>query len=142
MSQVNVDSLRPFLEKWGEEPWTPEIVREGGVLETDLLDPDVTYEDTILPDHAGEAYRGHEGVLRATERWIEGSEWVLVELEEIVIAGDRLVSVHRVRSRARHTGIEFETPLAYIWTFRDGKIIHFESHLDPEQAVATARLRG
>ena len=109
-------------------------------MDMHLLDPDIAYEDTVLPDHAGEAYRGHEGVGRAAERWVEGSEWLLVELEQIVGAGDRLVSIHRVRSKARHTGIEFDTPLAYVWTFREGKVIHFRSFLDPEQAIAAADL--
>jgi len=111
-------------------------------MDMSLLDPDVVYEDMNLPDHAGEAYRGHEGVTRAAERWVEGSEWLLVELEQIVGTGDRLVSVHRARSKARHTGIEFETPLAYAWTFRDGKVIHFQSFLDTGQALEAAGLRG
>ncbi len=141
MSQENAENLRAFLETWSREPWTPEAWQRGGVIDMSLLDPDITYEDTILPDHAGEAYRGHEGVIRAAERWIEGSEWLLVELEQIVGTGDRLVSVHQARSKARHTGIEFETPLAYAWTFRDGKVIHFQSFLDPGQALEAAGLR-
>jgi len=106
-----------------------------------LFDPDVVYEDATLPDHVGEAYRGHEGVVRAAQRWVESSEWLLVELEQIVGAGERLVSIHRLRSKARHTGIEFETPLAYLWTFRDGKVIHFRSYLDPEEAIEAAGLQ-
>ncbi len=86
-----------------------------------LLDPDVAYEDTA-------------------ERWIEGSEWLLVELERIVGVGDRLVSIHRARSKARHTGIEFETPVAYLWTFRDGMVIHVKSFLEPDQAIEAAGL--
>lgn len=52
--------------------------------------------------------------------------------------GDRLVSVHRMRSKARYTGIEFDSPGARIWTFRDGRVIHFKSFLDPEEAIAAA----
>ena len=46
-----------------------------------------------------------------------------------------------MRSRARHTGIEFDTPLAYVWTFRDDKVIHFRSFLDPEEAIEAAGLQ-
>ncbi len=105
-----------------------------------FLDPDVVYEDTTLPDHIGESYRGHEGVARAAKRWVEGSEWLLVELEQIVGEGDRLVSVHRTRSKARYTGIELEGPVAYVWTFRDGKIIHFRSFRDPDEALEAVGL--
>jgi ketosteroid isomerase-like protein len=140
MTPENVENLRAFLETWSQEAWTLEAWQRGEVIDMSLFDPDIAYEDTVLPDHAGEAYRGHEGVVRAAERWVEGSEWLLVELEQIVGAGDRLVSIHRARSKARHTGIEFDTPLAYVWTFRDGKVIHFKSFLDPEQAIEAAGL--
>ena len=110
-------------------------------MDMSFLDPEVTYEDSNLPDHVGEAYRGHEGIVRAAERWIEPFEWLLIELEQIVDAGDRLVSIHRARSKARYTGIEFNAFVAYVWTFRDGKVIHFRSFLDPDQAIAAADLR-
>jgi ketosteroid isomerase-like protein len=140
MPPDNVESLRAFLGTWSRQEWTLEAWQRGEVIDMHLFDPDVVYEDTVLPDHVGEAYRGHEGVVRAAERWIEGSEWLLVELEQIVGTGDRLVSIHRLRSKARHSGIEFDTPLAYVWTFRNGKIIHFRSFLDPERAIAAADL--
>jgi ketosteroid isomerase-like protein len=50
---------------------------------------------------------------------------------------------HRPRgeeSKARHTGIEFDSPLAYAWTLRDGKIVHFQSFLEPEDALEAAGL--
>ena len=103
MSQENVERLRAFWESW-----TPENT------DLSLLDPEVTYEDGTLPDHIGETYRGHEGVARATERWIEPFDSLTIELERIVGAGDRLVSIHQARAKARHTGIEFEGPLAYL----------------------------
>jgi ketosteroid isomerase-like protein len=141
MSQENVESLRALLEPWGREPWTLEAWERGGVVDLALLDLDVVYEDGTLPDHIGEMYRGHEGIARAAKRWVEPNEWLLVELNQIVGHGERLVSIHRVRSKARHTGIEFDAPMAYIWTFRDGKIIHFQSFREPDDALEAAGLR-
>jgi ketosteroid isomerase-like protein len=106
-----------------------------------LLDAEVTYKDTNLPDHAGETYRGREGVIRATERWAEPYEELTGELEQIVGAGDRLVSIHRVRAKTRHTGIEFEASVAYLWIFRGGKVIHFRSFGSPQEALEAAGLR-
>jgi ketosteroid isomerase-like protein len=130
----NAENLRKFLDAWGEEPWTLEAWERGDVIEMSFFDPDVVYEDAILPDHGSEAYHGHEGVVRAAKRWIEGSEWLRVELEQISGEGDRLVSIQLARSKARHTGIEFEVRFAYDWTFRDGKVIHFKSFV-PEGTV-------
>jgi ketosteroid isomerase-like protein len=141
MSQENEENLRAFWETWTLITWTQEAWRRREI-DMSLFDPDVIYEDTTLPDHVGETYRGHEGVVRATERWIEPYEGMRIELEQIVDAGDRLVSIHRARARARHTGIEFDGLLAYLWTFRDGKVIHFRSFRDPEQAMEAAGRRG
>ena len=135
MSQENVENLRADLEAWDLEAW------KRGEADVSLLDPEVTYEDTILPDHVGETYRGHEGVIRATERWIEPYEDLAIELERIVGTGDRLVSIHRFRARARHTGIEFvDLPVAYLWEFRDGKVIHFRSYRSAEETLEAAGL--
>ena len=106
-----------------------------------LLDPEVTYEDTTLPDHVGETYRGHDGVARATARWTEAYERLTIQLERILGSGDRLVSIHTVRGRARHSGIEAEGPVAYVWTFRNGKVIHFQSYRDPNEALDAVGLR-
>ena len=119
----------------------PLIDRNSG--EADLVshfDPEITYEDTALPDHAGETYRGVDGVIRATERWVEPFEEMTIDLERIVGTGDRLVSIHRWRARARSTGIAFDEPLAIVWTFRRGKVIHFRSFRDPDQALEAAGL--
>ena len=129
MSQENIENLRVFWEKWNR-----------GEADFSLLDPEVVYEDSNLPDHAGEAYRGHEGVARATERWLEPFEGLTAELVRIVGSGDRLVSIHDVKATARHTGIEIEGPLAYSYEFRNGKIIHFRSFRDPDQALEAAGL--
>ncbi len=146
MSQENLENLRAFLKSWSRAEWTPEAWERGEIIDMSLLDPEVVYEDTILPDHIGERYRGHEGVERATKRWIDPQEWMLIELEQIIEVGDQIISVHHIRQKARHTGIEFNTrdggvpPLAYLWTFRNGKVIHFKSFPGQEQALEAAGL--
>ncbi len=140
MSQENVEALRLFLDTWSREPWTWEAWQRGEVWDMSFLDPQVTYEDTILPDHIGEEYRGHEGVLRAVEAWFEPLDWVQIELDRVIDADARLVSIHRARSKARHTGIEFKTPLTYLWTFQNGKVTHFRAFMSPGEALEAAGL--
>ena len=125
----NVETLQALFEDWARQPWTPEEWEGGPVIDMSFFDPEVVYEDTILPDHGAEAYHGHEGVIRAARRWIEGSEWLRIELEEIGGDGDHLFSIQVVRSRARHSGIELPVRFAYDWTFRDGKVVHFKSSI-------------
>jgi ketosteroid isomerase-like protein len=135
MSEENGERLRAWLESWDTEAW-----KQGSFADEEgLLDPEVVYEDQNLPDHVGEAYRGPEGVARAARRWTEGQE-LRIDLLEIIGSGDHLVSVHQVRSRADHSGIEFDAPVAYAWTFRDGKVIHFKSFRDTGEALEAAGL--
>jgi len=138
MSKENVERLRGRLETWDPvadiEAW-----RQGRTtVDVSFLDPDVVYEDGVLPDQTRET--GYEGVARATARWLEPFESVTIEFDRIVGDGDRVVSIHRAQMRARHTGIDFDTPLAYLWTFRDGRVVHFKSYLDPAEALAAAGL--
>ena len=81
--------------------------------------PDVVYEDDAMPDH----------VLTA-------------KLDRIVGTGDRLVSIHRLRAKARHTGIDFDEPIAYLWTFREARVVHLRGFRDPDRALADLGLKG
>jgi ketosteroid isomerase-like protein len=142
MSEENVRNLRGYLETWDPKGDLEALHRgEVDMSLMSLIDPQVAYEDTVLPDHVGETYHGFDGMVRATEQWLEPFESVKVELERILDTGDRLVSIHRMQMKARHTGIEFESPLAYLWTFRDGKVIHIKSYLNPTEALEAVGLR-
>jgi len=143
MSDANVENLRVMLAVLA--PDTIQALLEAwrrGDVDLALLDPEVTYEDYDLPDHAGEIYHGPVGVLEAMESWSEPYEEMTNELQRIVGSGDCLVAIHRFRARARHTGIEFDQPTAYVYTFRDGKIIRIQGFWDPAEALAVAGLEG
>ena len=134
-----MDSLRRFLESWdpaGElDSWKRGVVPE-------LFDPDLAYEDTILPDHAGETYHGVEGLIRATQRWIEPFDSVSQELLRIQGTGGVRVSIHRIRMHAHHTGLVFETDVAYLWELRNGKVVRLKTFSDADEAIAAAGLQG
>ena len=140
MSQENVTRLRRFLEGWDPKSDLEGWKRGEYSFDPAFLDPELEYEDTVLPDHVGEVYRGYEGVARATERWLEPFESLAVVLERIVGNGDRLVSIHRWRAKAQHTGIELEGSLSYVWTFTEGRVTHFKSYWEAADALEAARL--
>jgi ketosteroid isomerase-like protein len=130
MSEENAENLRRAWNIW----------MTGDLADLSLVDPEVVYEDTILPDHGNESYRGHEGVRRAWTRWIEPWESFQTELEWARDAGDEVVSSHRARVRGKASGIETEIRYAYVWRFRDGKIIHLKSYAHPDEALEAAGL--
>ena len=107
-----------------------------------LVDPEAVYEDAVLPDHAGEEYRGVDAWVRAAEAWLEPCEWMVVDLEQLVDAEDRVVALHRARMKMRHTGLEFEMPVAYVHTLKDGRIVHARAFRDHGEALASVGLAG
>jgi ketosteroid isomerase-like protein len=144
MSQENVEKVRAFLATWDGEMLRPESHPFQRIFSMEvtvaLYAPDAVYEDAVLPDHVGESYRGLDGFVRAAEAWIEPLEWLLVELDQIIDADERVVSLHRARLKMRHTEIEFESPLAYIFTFQDGKVVHHRAFVDHAEALKAVGL--
>ena len=133
MSQQNVENVRAFFQTW--DPW--EWARGEGMA---LFDPALVYEGDFLPDHAGESYRGYDGLARATRQWLEPVEEVTVELERIIGAGDDLVSVQRASGRMRHTGIYLEQVYTWLWRFRGGKVTYLKTFGDAQEALKAAGL--
>jgi len=140
----NVESLRALTAQMGHAQSLQELAdawRRGEVDLSPLVAPEVIYEDHAMPDHVGETYRGHEGIIRALESLSQPFEDLTLKLVRIVGSGDRLVSIHRLRAKAGHTGIAFDQPIAYVWTFRDGKVVHLRGFRDPGEALETAGLK-
>jgi ketosteroid isomerase-like protein len=140
MSEENLERLRVFWESNLEDIRAFVDAAKQGAVDVSLFDPEVVYEDANLPDHIGESYRGYEGVVRAGERWVEAFGELTVKLERIVGSGDHLVSIHSLHSKALSSGIEFDAPIAYAWTFRDGRVIHFQSFRTEAEALEAAGL--
>src|SRR5690349_19793654 len=129
MSQENVERLRAVWDAWNR-----------GELDLSMLDPEVVYEDTVLPDSAGETYRGPEGVVKGWTRWTEAWEEFTTEVDQIFDAGEQLVSIHTVHLQGKHSGASMTFRYAYLYTLRDGKAIQIRSYSNPADALEAAGL--
>jgi len=134
MSQENVEIVRA----WVEDVLRGDIADLGDLS---FLDPEIVYEDEILPDHVGETYRGRDGFRKAWARAIEPWESLEARLEWTRDAGDEVVSCHWSRMRGKASGIEAEIRYAYVWRFGDGKVVYCKSYADPAEALTAAGLR-
>jgi ketosteroid isomerase-like protein len=132
VSEQDVERLEAWLKTWDLHALV------AGEVDYSLVDPDVIYEDAVLPDHAGEAYRGYEGMTHAARTWLGPFDEFSVELERVFSAGEDIVSLHRFRGRFRHTGMEFESPVAWRYTFRNGRIIRWRAYISAEDAIEAA----
>jgi len=107
-----------------------------------LIAPDYVYEDDFLPDHVGETYHGIDGLRRAWSAYAEPFEEMTYDLERVVGSRERFVSIHRVRAKARYSGIVQDFRVSYIWTYRGGRCIHTRAFRSADEALKAAGLEG
>jgi ketosteroid isomerase-like protein len=120
VSQQNVDSIRDAyaaLNRGDAGPYF-ELFDEQGEF----------CEPASLP--YGGTHHGHDGLQQLMgaidELWGETQ----YHIDELLDAGEIVVVVGRVQSRARRTGHEIDEPLVEVLRFRDGKITSAHAHAD------------
>lgn len=135
--ESNVERLRTLLDSMSGVMWNAARV-SNWTSRLEMFDPDVVFEDSAMFD---ETFRGHKGIVEAFRRWIDAFASTRVDLVEIAGEGDKVVSTHRFRATAHHTGVEVKGEYAFVWRFRDGRVVHYQSVTDPASALRAAGLR-
>jgi ketosteroid isomerase-like protein len=131
MSQENVEAFKRAMDA-GNRQDVEALLAE--------LDPEVEWH-AALPMLGGDAvYRGHEGVREFLPEVWEVLADTRVEFPEIRDVGDLVVGVGHFRGRGKGSGVEAETPFAYVVDFRGGKAIRVRSYLDPKEALEAVGL--
>ena len=135
MSQENVEIVRQVYK----------AVREGdteGVLTA--YDPAVEWDFRASPFRdflKQNVYLGHEGIRRFIQERYDDA-WAEVEdhLDELIDAGEQVISVVTSRGRGLASGVEVERELAGLWTIRAGKIVRVAWFGTRAEALAAAGL--
>jgi ketosteroid isomerase-like protein len=98
------------------------------------LDPDVELHE--WPEAPGaRSYRGRDEVRQAIENWFDAWEWMKVDVEDIVEAGERaLVTLHQ-RAKGKGSAVEVEIRTVNVYTFGDGKLIRIQLFTEREAAL-------
>jgi ketosteroid isomerase-like protein len=136
MSQENVEIVRRVFEA---------VARRDTASILALYDPEVEvhFSPGTLWHRMGEAgsYCGLEG-LRAFDRELrQAFEDFETNCEELIEAGERVVSVSRYRARGRRSGIEVDGPPQFgIWTIADGQITRVDWFNTRGEALEAAGL--
>ena len=125
MSETDVDTLRRSYEALNEDDVDRAL---------EALHPDAVWcESPELP--GGDEFRGRaalQGFLRDfLAEWREFHQ----EIEELVVAGDRVAVLIHLTAVGRVSGIEADTRYAHVWTMRDGKGVRVEGYRDQESAL-------
>ena len=127
MSDADIETLRAAFEAASRGDWDV-LVR--------VAHPDFELKTQLVGTH-----RGHEEVRRFFEdRW-EAFEEVVVEPEEFLQVGDRIVTRVLIRARPRRgTSAILEIRHGEVWTMRDGKAARLETFPKFEEALEAVGL--
>ena len=108
----------------------------------ELLDPEVEWRPAIPMLLGGEAtvYCGHDGVRTMFGEIRDSFAEIQIEFSEIRDLGDRVLAVGRMRTRGATSGVETETPWAYLAELRNGKGFRIQTFMDPGEALRSAGL--
>lgn len=136
MSRESVEIVRRAFEATNR--------REGASFLLRFYDPEVElHPQSALGNLVGGGiYRGHDGVRAFYRHYYEAWERVDYEIEELIDAGEQVVSVVTNGGRGRGSGISLEWRVPGVWTIKDGKIVRVVFFSSRDEALEAARLSG
>ena len=133
MSEQNVETIRRMYERWLEndpslfEAFDPEIE----------LHPDPGAHWVGVDD----IYRGHDGVRSYMAHVYEAFEDYRPEVEDVLDAGDRVVTLAIEHGRGKRSGARVEAArTAHVWTMRSNKATRVDLYLDRAEALEAVGL--
>jgi ketosteroid isomerase-like protein len=130
MSQENVEQLRSAIGAFNR--------RDGNTFNRLLAaDAEIVPVRVVLE---GTTYRGHDAGSQYCAAVDDAWESLRWEVDEIRDAGDVAVAVGHIRGRGRGTGATIDTSGGWVAQFRDGRITHFRTYTNREDALEAADL--
>jgi ketosteroid isomerase-like protein len=117
MSHENVEIVRRVYEAVARRD-------SGSVLE--LYDPEFVSDISRLPEYAltGQTIiRGRDELRSSWREWYEVWESFEDDCEELIDAGEHVISVVTRRGRGRASGAETSKRVAGVWTIRNGRVV-------------------
>src|SRR4029453_3615842 len=136
MSQENVDVVGSLFDA---------VSRRDARTARALYDPEVEWDNTRGPVQGlneRKVYRGYEAVRRWWQEYWEPWERVWDEVEELIDAGDQVISVQTTHARGAPSGFAVDLAhVAAVWTLRRGKIVRVALFTTRAEALEAAELR-
>jgi len=135
MSRENVELVRQVYEA---------VARRESASVLALYDSEVEWDGSRLPEASldGESVtRGHYGLRKSTRDWANAWESFEDECEELIDAGEHVISVVTRRGRGRASGAEMSTLRAGVWTIREGKVARVVWFPTRDEALEAVGLR-
>ena len=133
MSEENVEAFKRSFEAGNRHDFE-------AMLEE--LDPAVEWHPAVGVGLTGEAtvLWGREEVRTWFQGHVRSFRRSSFEASEFRDLGDELLAFGRVHAHGTGSGVEIDSPLAWLVRFKNGKAIWVRSYLDPKEALEAAGL--
>jgi ketosteroid isomerase-like protein len=148
MSEENVEAFKHLLEAGDRhdfeailEALNPAVEWHHEAEMLGLLDPNLEIIPAKeFPGPARPVYHGHEGFLEFLGEWFTPWDEYSIELEELIDAGDRVITVEHHVGRSSETGLEIAQRVSDIWTIKSGGLAECRVFMDEREALEAAGL--
>ena len=125
MSQENVAVVEEVIKA---------VARQDAARLVELTDPAVEWHSFLAQVGEG-VYRGHDGIRRYVSDLSEVLDVLRTEVDGVLVAGDVVVVVGRLRFRGKGSGVETEAPAGYVARLSGGRVAYMRAFREPEQAL-------
>ena len=129
MSHENVDMVRRNFDRWN---------RGDREIRADEVDPGLELHSRMLGVVSGVA--GLEAWFLEIDQQFD--EWRLQIAKEREVGRDRLLVLGEIHLRGRESRVEFDQPMAWLFDFRDGRVVRLEMFAHHDEALEAVGLRG
>jgi ketosteroid isomerase-like protein len=138
MSQEeNVEIVRRAYESFNRWAARPELDLALNPEVEDLLHPEIEFH-TYASSHEAGIYRGRDAVVGYNQRLFEQFESVVIELDELLPVGDRVVVVSRQHAVPRNGNVPRVVQVVELWQLRDGLLVERHTFASREAALEAA----
>lgn len=134
MSAENVEAVRRSLDGWNRgdfDAWGADA------------HPEIEFFSAITRQAEGDetAWRGLPEMRQFWDEW--HSLWTLsLEVSEIRDLGNTVVALGRMQTRGKASGVELESPVAYVFEFDEGLFRKVRAYLNLSEALEAVGLPG
>ena len=120
-----LDMLRSLYEEWSRGDYSREV------FDSETVSRSFGWVDMDAD------IRGADRIREVMRDWMGAWEDpVVIETDEFVESGDRILVLIRWRGRGKGSGVEMESEGAHLWTFRDGRAARYDVYRDRDEARA------
>ena len=100
------------------------------------LHPEIEWRPLLPVLLGGEAavVKGHEGARQGIRELEEAFSELRAEPLEFLDLGERILAIGHLHGRGKESGIETDSPIAWLVDFKDGKAVRIREYIDPDEA--------